>query len=245
MSPDEVRIHFTALGEGETICFVHGFGGAAVDWTSTMAALETEYRAMAVDWRGHGRSDADPRRVAFSVDRFVEDVLAALDTTGAETFHLVGHSIGGGIAQEIAVRHPSRVRSLVLADTSDWFGDHDEPGGRPPYLSAEMLAHAARAKAMRREVREAAWRALIDWQGVRDRLITIPCPTTVLLGERDASRILEGSARLAAAIGGAARVVLPRVGHSPHLEAPDAFNRALRAHLESAAIGATGQAKST
>ncbi len=235
VSRDGVRIHYTVAGDGEGLCFVHGFGGAAVDWQRIVVSLQGRYSSLAVDWRGHGESGEVEARTVFSVARFVDDVLAAVDAAGIERFHLVGHSIGGGVAQEIAVRYPERLLSLVLADTTDWFGDHDEPGGTPPFLPPETLELAAcREMEMPAEVRDAAWRALIDWPGVRDRLGSIGCLTLVVHGERDASRILEGSDRLLCAIPNARRVVIPGAGHSPHLEQPERFVEVLGAHLDEA-----------
>lgn len=235
ISRDGVRIHYTCIGSGEGLCLIHGYGGAAADWRHVGTSLDDGYSMVAVDWRGHGESrDVNPTAV-FSVARFVDDILAAVDAVPMDRFHLVGHSIGGGVAQEIAVRHPERVLSLVLADTTDWFGDHDEPGGTPPFLPPETLQLAARRRQeMPGRIRDAAWQALIDWPGVRDRLGSIACPTLILHGERDASRILEGSERLRRAIPGARLVVVPGAGHSPHLEEPARFIEALGAHLEDA-----------
>ena len=231
-SRDGVHIHYTVAGDGEGLCFVHGFGGAAVDWQHIVAALGGRYSTVAVDWRGHGESRDVNSRTVFSVARFVDDVLAAVEGARIERFHLVGHSIGGGVAQEIAVRHPDRVLSLLLADTTDWFGDHDEPGGTPPFLPPETLELAARrGKEMPATVRAAAWRALIDWPGVRDRLGAIGCPTSVVYGARDASRIVEGSERLRRAIPNARLVAIRGAGHSPHLEQPERFVEVLSAHL--------------
>ena len=140
----------------------------------------------------------------------------AADRAGLGRFHLVGHSLGGAVAQEIALAAPDRLATLTLADTTDWFGDHgprnaedDAGSGVPP------------------AVLDATWRALLRWPGSAGRAHAIAVPTLVIHGAADAPKILEGSRRLVDAIEGARHVVIDDAAHSPHEEQPKRFNRAL------------------
>lgn len=233
--PGSLKLAWQLSGTGDqAIVLVHGFMGAKEDWSAQLSAFSRTHRLLTFDHRGHGASEAPNDDSAYTVDHLLADTHALIDRAGLERFHLVGHSIGGAIAQEIALHTPVRVMSLTLADTTDWFGDHDQPGGTPPYLPPELVESAnTRAGQMSGAALRGTWQGLLAWAGTRDRASGITCPTLILYGARDASRIIEGSIRLQRQIPGARTLVIEGAGHSPHRERPDDFNAALRYLLDS------------
>jgi pimeloyl-ACP methyl ester carboxylesterase len=100
---------------GLPVLFVHGLGGATGHWQAQLDHLRAERRALAVDLRGHGRSEA-PADGVYGIEAYADDVAATIGELGLESLVLVGHSLGGAVAAEVAARLPERVAGLVLVD---------------------------------------------------------------------------------------------------------------------------------
>jgi pimeloyl-ACP methyl ester carboxylesterase len=128
--PTGVRIHVVEAGDpkGEAVVFLHGLTDTSRSFSPVierLARLRPELRLIAIDQRGHGASSmprdrackAAPQR-CFAVEDFARDVVATLDLLKIERAHLVGHSMGGAVAQEVALSRPDRVASVALVATS-------------------------------------------------------------------------------------------------------------------------------
>lgn len=102
---------------GLPVVLLHGLGGSAEHWRPQLDHLRPDRRALAIELRGHGGSEP-PENAAHGVERFADDVTAAVDDLGIETFVLAGHSLGGSVAAAYAARHPERVAALLLVDPS-------------------------------------------------------------------------------------------------------------------------------
>src|SRR5260370_32608480 len=102
-------------GSGPTLVLLHGLGSSSADWALQIPAFAERYRVIAVDLRGHGRSQDGARR--YTVAQMAEDVTALLARLGEPPAHVVGLSLGGCTAQILAARHPDCVLSLVLCNT--------------------------------------------------------------------------------------------------------------------------------
>jgi pimeloyl-ACP methyl ester carboxylesterase len=110
------RLHYIRRGEGEPLLLIQGMGGNHLSWGEPfLAELERGFDLVAYDHRGVGRSSyvTDP----FSIVELADDAAALLDALGWETAHVVGISMGGMVAQELALRHPERLRTLTLGCT--------------------------------------------------------------------------------------------------------------------------------
>jgi len=102
-------------GEGPPVLLVHGVAVHGPGWRPQIDVLAPNFRCITLDNRGMGRSQPAGRHL--SVEQMADDALAALDAVGVESAHVVGHSLGGLIAMELALRAPGRVRSMALLCT--------------------------------------------------------------------------------------------------------------------------------
>ena len=141
-----VSLRYESTGAGEAVLLVMGLGLPAGAWWRTVPVLAPSFRVIAFDNRGVGGSGCPP--APYSIADMAADAVAVLDAAAVARTHVYGISMGGMIAQELALRHPDRVRSLVLGATS--------PGGRlgaPP--DADTLDFLRRRAAMPAE--EGRW----------------------------------------------------------------------------------------
>lgn len=226
-------------------------------WDAQVRDLSTDHTVVAVDHRGHGGSEVVPG--PFTVADLAEDVLALLDSLEVDVFHVVGLSLGGAVAQWLAVNEPARVRSAALLCTAARFG---EPAGwieraaavRGGGVSAVADAVVARWITPARAESEpelvatlramvtgtdpegyaAACDALSGWDNRAD-LGRISCPTLVLAGDEDPSTPPEVLREIADGVPDSTFVTLSPAAHVPTVEIPERVSEALRTHLTAAA----------
>ena len=150
----DVSLHVVDAGEGgRPIMLVHGFTANSDEVAGVMAPLaERGWHAVAPDLRGHGRSDRPTDAGAYSLELMAADVVALADWLGWDRFALLGHSMGGGVAQLVALDHPQRLTALVLASTFH---------GPVPGISMELVQLGCWV------VREAGMEGLADAQAAR------------------------------------------------------------------------------
>jgi pimeloyl-ACP methyl ester carboxylesterase len=112
---DGMRLSCYKLGRGDTILLLHGLGGTKISWLPLIPALAAEHRLVAPDFPGHGESEK-PRGVDFSPRYYARVVRTMMDAMGIERATILGNSMGGRVALELALRSPRRVRALGLLD---------------------------------------------------------------------------------------------------------------------------------
>lgn len=225
---------------------LHGAGGSAAMWTRLHVLLRAERPVYALDLPGHGRSAplADPP----GVERYAAAVRTFLDEAGLERAAIVGHSMGGAVAQVLALEAPDRVAALVLVGTGarlrvlpeileaiprDFEGSVERIC-RLCYGPAAAPELVARGIAEMRQVAPAVllWDFLAcDRFDVRDRLPSIGAPTLVVVGERDVMTPPRYAADLADRIPGARTAIVADAGHMLPVEAPAVLGEHLRAFL--------------
>ncbi len=126
-------------GEGDPLLLLHGFTGSKLDFHDQLGWFTDAHRVLAPDQRGHGESSNLGRADAYTFDILVEDLTGYLDALDVQRCHLLGHSMGGMVAMRFALRHPERLKSLILMDTAA------EPLTIFPQALREQLAKDVRA----------------------------------------------------------------------------------------------------
>jgi pimeloyl-ACP methyl ester carboxylesterase len=131
-----VWLHWEEHGRGEPVLMIMGLSGSSKAWFRLLPVVAGGHRAIVFDNRGTGLSD--PPAGLLTMDDLVEDTLAVMDAAGIESAHVIGVSMGGMIAQHLALEHRERVRSLLLGCTTP---GGRRPGERPPWrlLTATAL----------------------------------------------------------------------------------------------------------
>lgn len=112
---NDINIYYEAHGEGETLVLIMGYTSSSAEWFLSTPILSKEYRVIIFDNRGTGRSDKPD--IPYTIDMMADDAVGLLDAIGIDAAHICGVSMGGFITQNIALRYPERVNSLVLACT--------------------------------------------------------------------------------------------------------------------------------
>jgi pimeloyl-ACP methyl ester carboxylesterase len=250
----ERRIYYEVHGEGEPLVMVMGLGADTLAWIPQVPALSQRYRTIVFDNRDVGRSDYvdEPYEVADMAD----DALALCDELQLESFHLLGVSMGGAIAQHMALAQVERLRSLTLCVSWAGTGRYGAERGRvlgataermPIEQHVEMLllltmseafyenreaADYLRGVMLRNPNRQspAAFARQAQASGrhdVRERIGTLSAPAHVIGAERDVLVPVWKSRELAELIPGAKLTVIDGAAHGVNLERAEEFNRAV------------------
>lgn len=249
--------HHIERGAGPAVIFLHGIGGDAQSWLPELEALAGDYRTIAWDMPGYGGSLALP---GTTFPALAEALEALLDALEIEAAHLVGHSIGGMVAQEFAAMWPERVASLVLYATSPAFGRPDgdwqraflearlaplDAGNTMADLAPSIVAGlvgddadpdgVARATAAMSRVPGESYRAAMECLVTfdqREALPDITVPVLVLAGAQDDNAPARMMERMAAKIPGASFQIIAGAGHLAHFERPASFRAAITGFLD-------------
>ena len=249
-------VHRVEAGSGAPLVFLHGVGGDSASWSPQIEAFSGGYRAIAWDMPGYGLSRPLDR---MTFPALAQALLGLLDRLDLDRVHLVGHSMGGMVAQEFAALRPERVATLVLSATSPAFGRADgdfqkrfveariaplDNGLTMADLADEMVATmmgpsadpagAAIARRSMARLPEATYRAAIACLVTfdrRDALAGYRMPVLVLAGGTDTNAPAPMMEKMAHRIPGAEYVCMAGTGHLGNLENPASFNRAVGSFL--------------
>jgi pimeloyl-ACP methyl ester carboxylesterase len=254
VSANGVDLWVEQEGNGDDVLFISGLADEGACWVDQVAGLRDRYRTTIFDNRGVGRS-ATPDG-PFQITDFAADTAALMNELGLESAHIVGSSMGGAIAQELALSRPERVRSLVLNGTwsrgdrflheifRSWMWSAQKANSIRDFLVAVNLwcfspriwnegimdewLEAAAASPYAQSV-DAFCRSAEALLGhdTADRLGAISTPTLVTVGELDLVLPPRFSRDLVERIPGARLVVVPEAGHQPFQELPEDYNQIL------------------
>lgn len=237
----------------QSLVLVHGFLGGSAQWAPQRAEFENHFDIFAVDLPGFGVSHEleAPSRIA----DFAAYVFDRLDAAGIERFHLLGHSMGGMIVQEMARQQLARIDRLVLYGTgpqgampgrfetlaeSRQRASDDGVEATASRIAATWFLEGSEAReyaACADIARQASMQAILaglsameTWSGV-DFLPRISAPTLVLWGDGDRAYQWSQPEQLWRTIPGAQLAVIPGCSHAVHLEKPALFNAVLEDFL--------------
>src|SRR5665213_4114071 len=117
VTSDSVKLYYEEVGQGTPILFVHEFASDHRGWEPQLCEFGKRYRCITYSARGYTPSDVPADASAYSYEHVMRDAVAVLDHLKIEKAHLIGLSMGGYTSLQVALNHPERVRSLVLAGT--------------------------------------------------------------------------------------------------------------------------------
>jgi 3-oxoadipate enol-lactonase len=248
------RMAVHTWGAGEPVVLLHPLALSGSLWQPLAEALADEFAVFAPDQRGCGATswDGEP----FTLPDMAEDLAQALDELAVGPVHLLGMSMGGGVAMSFAARHPERVRSLTLADTTAWYGEDavtawaeraakavsvprqqqvtfqvdrwfSEPFTRDHPADVDRVVRIFVATDSNAHGAACVAMGAFD---ARDRLPSITARTLVLVGEHDYATPPDMAQVLADGVPDADLLVLPGLRHLSLIERPEVA-AVLRAHL--------------
>ncbi len=248
---------FTTLGRGPTVLMLHGIGGGHLAFAPQVETLASSgYRAVAWDMPGYGHSaPIEPYTFKGLAEACIRLIEALMQGQPDQQVTLVGHSMGGMVAQEVVARRPELVGKLVLCGTSPSFGKPDGDWQREfinqraaPLDAGQTMAQLAEvlvpqmigpgslpegvklATHCMGQVNPSTYRRALECIVTFDRrasLAAIHVPTLLLAGEHDRNAPPAVMKKMAAAIAGSTYLEMKGIGHLQNLEAPDEFDGAL------------------
>ena len=239
---NHTRLFVQDQGQGEpALVFLHFYGGSSRTWQPVMDQLQTRYRCLAYDHRGWGQSDKPA--TGYGIPELAADALALLAQLDLGSYVLVGHSMGGKVAQLLASQRPAGLRGLVLVAPSPATPTHlpepafqallhayDTPANAQAALT-HVLTHRPLPAAVQQrtlndmqrqvEASRVGWPTIAMPQDVSANLARINVPVLLIASEYDqVDPVAHLQAELLPRLPGAQFVVVPNAGHLVMLEAP-------------------------
>ena len=251
----DVDLAIAEDGEGPPLLFVHGYCCDQDLWHEQVTICSRSFRCVVYDLRGHGGSSSPP--TGYGIQNHVEDLLRVMDTLSIRQAHLVGLSMGGGIALSAALNHPDRVESLVLVSSTvgglpweesmwNYFRDFEstardigvQQAVDRVWMAGPLFSGVRRYPALVQRLRAMAERFtganIFDKARYPrppvpdcDRLSDVHCPTLVVRGKQETPEFTRRAQILATEIPGARLEVVPGAAHFVNLESPVQFHRVL------------------
>jgi len=254
------KIHYLEAGRGAPVILLHGMGGEGARWMPTIKGLAPEFRVIAPDQIGWGKSDK-PMTVYHS-GVFAEFLARFMKEIGVPKAALVGQSMGAGVALQMAVHYPQLVDRMVLVNGGGFRSANDPPPDGAIDWHARQIANAGTLAESREYLEKMYYNhALISDELVEYNLILrlhsaytaesvqianarglggvteeevrgIKTPTLLVWGVNDKLSPPVNADKLNAAIAGSCKVLIDKAGHYPFIEHPDQFNQAVREFLK-------------
>lgn len=250
-----VSLHYAVAGHGPWLTLAHPLGADLTVWDDLVPVLAEHFQVLRYDMRGHGQSDVP--HGPYTIAQMATDAAALLSALEIPETHFVGISMGGAVAQQLALDAPERIASLTLIDTTDAYSAEEAATFRERAATARSdgmhelakgtlqrwLTHGFRerepevATRIRKLVARtpvegfaAACEALAGFD-VQARLSEIEIPTLVLVGEHDPTTTPKVARRLASGIAGARLEIVPEAAHLSIVEQKHFVTKALATFL--------------
>lgn len=254
MTVQDIDLYYEVSGQGQPLLFIHGLGSSTRDWERQAAFFSRHYQVIIFDLRGHGKSDKPPG--PYSVQLFASDTARLIGSLGIGNTHVVGLSMGGMIAFQLALETPELVSSMVIVNSGPEFIVRtlkERLGLFKRFSIVRLLGMRQMGKVLAkrllpkpehsnlRRIFIERWaennkrayldslRAMVGWS-VTQHLNAITCPVLVVSAAQDYTPVSYKEA-YAAKMAKAELVVIPDSLHLTPVDQPDHFNEALLAFL--------------
>ena len=247
-----ISLEYLDQGEGEVILLLHGLGSTKADWDLQKESFSKEFRVIAPDIRGHGNSSKPEEKEAYGVTKCAEDMKLLLDKLNIAKCMVVGFSMGGAVAFEMAISYSGLISKMVIVNTAPDFNALGEMGeqmikertamlrsqgmeamakkvteGMFPEEDQENLRRSFYSRASRNDL-EAYYNSfitLMNW-GIGDKVRSIEIPTLVIASDMDYTPIsLKES--YTSKMKNAKLEIINNSRHGVTMDQPEQFNKAL------------------
>ena len=256
---DNINMYYEVHGDGEPLVLIQGLSLDSSSWINQVPVLSQKYQVIVFDNRGVGQTDASDS--PYSTEMMADDTVALLKVLSVTDAHILGFSMGGMIAQQVAIKYPQMVKSLILVATSAKFP------ARAKHLTRLWLQMMEEEISLELRIRNAFLWVFTDQffeneeqvsaavnfalnqlypqplhgfagqvaallkHDTHNQISQISVPTLVLVGKEEILIPVNFSQELAANIPNAELVVSERAGHNYWMETPDSFNQAVMQFL--------------
>lgn len=250
---NDIQMNYELSGkeDASVVMLSHSLASSLAMWNPQLETLESHFRVLRYDTRGHGDSTAPDE--AYTLELLTEDAVCLLDALGIASVHFVGLSMGGMIGQCLALDHGERLKSLALCDTAAVMPDEAQPiwqgriaSARQNGLEAQVEETMERwftpgyikqnpppVEIIRNQILSTTVAGYIGCsEAIRrldnlDRLSEITHPTLIIVGEDDPGTPVAASQDMQERIAGSKLMVMSSARHLTNVEQSEAFNRAL------------------
>ncbi len=251
-----IELYYEIHGQGEPLILIHGLGSCTEDWQYQITYFAKNYQVIVVDIRGHGQTDKPSG--AYSIELFADDVVQLLNTLKITKVNVIGLSMGGMIAFELAVRHPQLIKSSVIVNSGPGYINMDIktrlkfrlrllmlrvmsmekvgakiaeglfPGKQGRYLRALFVESFCKND---KPSYIKSLKALAHWNVVEE-LDKLVCPSLILAADNDYTSI-ESKQKYVELMKNAQLQIIPNSHHALPVEKPDEFNQVVAQFLGS------------
>jgi pimeloyl-ACP methyl ester carboxylesterase len=241
-----LKTFYESKGKGKPLILIHGAGGSREYWDIQLSELSKKLRVIAIDLPGHGKSERLKERV--SIEQYAEHVAGFVKQIKLDQAVILGHSMGGLVVQQLALKHPELFEKLIIVDSAAKFPGSGSVGFAdlvrnqpekliellPMFFSkktrsegnlASILKHLEPSSVLDPNIVADDFEAA-DAVDLREKIKGITVPTLIIVGAEDILP-LSGSQFIHENIKESEIEIIPDAGHLPMLEKPDEFNQAI------------------
>ncbi|MFD1677830.1 alpha/beta fold hydrolase [Alicyclobacillus fodiniaquatilis] len=240
----DLELFYEQMGTGEPILFLHSaYSRGILAFSCQLLDFSNQYTCFLPDFRGHGRTRCN--RLEWSTPQLADDIIGFMDQLDMPRAHLVGYSLGAGVALQCAVKSPARIATLTTIGHSGFVdpagADEFEPETLVQNGCHEMIQQMIERHA---EAHKGDWQTFMrqsarDWrlypQLTEDQIQRICCPSLFIAGENDQFAPEARLQHLSSLVNGSSYLVVPGCSHRPHMlrENPTYVNDAILEFLRS------------
>ena len=251
---NNIELYYETTGQGQNILFIHGLGSSTRDWEMQIPTFSKNYQTITFDLRGHGQSQKPSG--PYSMSLFAKDTAELIKSLGIAPVHVVGISLGGMVAFQLAVDYPELIKRLVIVNSGPEVVVRTLKDRWQVFLRfaivrlfgmrkmGEVLSKRLFPKDEHAEIRHMfveRWaendirsylntlRAIVDWS-VADKIHTINLPTLVVAADGDYTPVSAKEA-FVPKMGNAELIVIQDSRHAVPVEKPEEFNQIVSAFL--------------